>query len=263
MTYYAVILAAGLGKRMGSETPKVLHIAADRTLLAWVLDAVSETRPDRTLVVVGFGADLVRATLPPDVDSVLQKRQMGTGHATSVVLEAIPEAGEGDVMLVVAGDVPLVSGATLERLLESRSQQEASVAMLTAIVDDPTGYGRVVRSPDGLVSAVVEHRDLGFDQQDIREINSAIYAFDVGALKRHLPSITTDNAQGEYYLTDVIGLCARAGERVVAVICDADEVAGVNDPVQLAEADRVLRGARMGESEGATVFPNGQADEVV
>ena len=274
---------------MRSATPKVLHEVAGRSLVGHVLAAVGALEPDHLVVVVGHGRDRVVAHLAevaPSALTVVQEQQNGTGHAMRVALEGLASAGvqlaaDGPV-LVVAGDTPLLTAETLRSLVETHAAESAASTVLTAVVDDPTGYGRVLRDPaTGHVSGIVEQKDADADQRAVREINSGVYAFDlaalrdaasghftgiveqkdaddaqravreinsgvyafdVEALRSALGQLTTDNAQGEEYLTDVLGLHVVAGLPVAAVVAaDEHEILGVNDRVQLAEARALLR----------------------
>jgi bifunctional UDP-N-acetylglucosamine pyrophosphorylase/glucosamine-1-phosphate N-acetyltransferase len=235
---------------MRSATPKVLHEVAGRSLVGHVLAAVGALEPDHLVVVVGHGRDRVVAHLAevaPSALTVVQEQQNGTGHAMRVALEGLASAGvqlaaDGPV-LVVAGDTPLLTAETLRSLVETHAAESAASTVLTAVVDDPTGYGRVLRDPaTGHVSGIVEQKDADADQRAVREINSGVYAFDLAALRDALGRLTTDNAQGEEYLTDVLGLHVVAGLPVAAVVAaDEHEILGVNDRVQLAEARALLR----------------------
>jgi bifunctional UDP-N-acetylglucosamine pyrophosphorylase/glucosamine-1-phosphate N-acetyltransferase len=243
-----IILAAGEGKRMKSATPKVLHSVAGRTLLGHVVEAAAAAEPEHLMVVVGHGRDQVTAHLAevaPWVLTVVQKEQNGTGHAVRVALAELAargaDLGSGPVV-VLTGDTPLLTGPTVVELVESHVSHGSSATMLTAYLDDPTGYGRVVRDAEGHVTAIVEHRDATPDQLDITEINSGMYAFDGQRLTESLAAITTQNAQGEEYLTDVIAILRAGSHRVsAAVVDDPMEILGVNDRVQLAEAGAIMR----------------------
>jgi bifunctional UDP-N-acetylglucosamine pyrophosphorylase / glucosamine-1-phosphate N-acetyltransferase len=242
-----VVLAAGEGTRMKSTTPKVLHPVGGRTLLGHVLAAAGTLEPEHLVVVVGHGRDQVEAHLAevaPGAVVVVQEEQNGTGHAVRVALEGLGDAdlGSGPVV-VVAGDTPLLTGTTLASLVGAHTDAGAVSTVLTAVVDDPTGYGRVLRAPaSGLVTGIVEQKDADDAQRAVREINSGVYAFDAAALRDALGRLTTDNAQGEEYLTDVLGLHVAAGLVVAAVVAaDADEILGVNDRVQLATAGALIR----------------------
>ncbi|WP_460540502.1 bifunctional UDP-N-acetylglucosamine diphosphorylase/glucosamine-1-phosphate N-acetyltransferase GlmU [Glycomyces halotolerans] len=239
----AIILAAGLGTRMKSAKPKVLHELLGRTLLGHVLRSTKAIRPDRRIVVVGAAAEQVTAHLEqhaPDVETVLQAEQLGTGHAVRIALEAVPDLT--GTVLVAAGDAPLLRADTLDRLVETHEKAGNAATVLTAVVDDPTGFGRIVRDADGNVLRNVEHRDADEAELAIREINSSIYAFEVESLREQLAKLTTANDQGEEYLTDVLELAREAGGQIGAVIADdPEEVLGCNDRAQLADLRRRLR----------------------
>lgn len=244
-----VVLAAGVGTRMVSATPKVLHEVGGRALVGHVIAAASSLQPDHLVVVVGHGRELVAAHLAeiaPDAVVVVQEQQNGTGHAMRVALDGLAAAGVvlgAGPLLVVAGDTPLLTGETLQSLVDTHVGAGASSTVLTAVLEDPTGYGRVLRDPGtGHVVAIVEQKDADEAQRAVREINSGVYAFDVPALTDSLGRLTTDNAQGEEYLTDVLGLQVAAGLPVAAVVAgDADEILGINDRAQLAAARALLR----------------------
>jgi len=233
-----VVLAAGEGTRMRSAVPKVLHHLLGRSLLAHVL-AACEPLGGRTLVVVGHGRDQVTNALPAGAQPVVQAEQRGTGHAVRVALEAAPDL-DGTV-LVVPADVPLLGTETLRGLVEEHRRVGATATLLTAMADDPTGYGRVLRARDGGVARVVEHRDATAAERAVREVNTSVYAFEVGPLREALGKLSTDNVQGEEYLPEVIGMYVEHGQPVAAVAADPVETGGVNDRVQLAAAGRALR----------------------
>jgi bifunctional UDP-N-acetylglucosamine pyrophosphorylase/glucosamine-1-phosphate N-acetyltransferase len=237
-----VVLAAGEGKRMRSELAKVLHAICGRSLLEHVLVAAAPLGASETLVVVGHMRDQVIHHLEGSDQSglpVVQEEQNGTGHATRIALDAAG-ASEGTV-LVLPGDVPLITTETLQALLLRHAETKAAATLLTSQLDDPTGYGRIVRTHDGQVSAIVEERDATDAQRQLNEVGTSIYAFDVAKLREALKRVTTDNAQGEEYLTDVIGLLVGDGEVVAAVTAPATETLGVNDRVQLALVRRTMR----------------------
>ncbi len=240
MVTRVVVLAAGQGTRMKSSLPKVLHEISGRPLVSWVLEAVGALPPDDVVVVVGHEADTVRAALPDGVRAVVQEEQLGTGHATRTALEAT-DAGPDDEIVVVPGDSPLITATTLSGLLEQHRTDGAAATLLTTELDDPSGYGRVVRSDDGSVVGIVEDRDADPQQLAIREVGTSMYVFRHGALADALARVGTDNAQGEEYLTDAIGILAADGERLAAVLGAPDEVAGVNSVVELAAAAGAMR----------------------
>ncbi|MFQ5601515.1 MAG: NTP transferase domain-containing protein [Candidatus Krumholzibacteriia bacterium] len=236
----AVILAAGIGKRMKSDLAKVLHLALGRPLVEHVLDAVHAAGIERIVVVIGHQADRVREALAGrPVECAEQLEQLGTGHA---VQQAAPllQSHRGDVV-VLCGDTPLLTGETLRRLCEVHRTTGAAATVLTAEMQDPTGYGRVIRAEDGGVLRIVEHEDATDEERRVREINSGLYVFAAPALFEAVAKVDADNAQGEYYLTDTLEILRRAGRRVSAYRCpDPRQVLGVNDPDQLREAERHL-----------------------
>ena len=236
-----VVLAAGEGTRMKSQTPKVLHRIGGRSLLGHVLAAVAPLHPRRTLVVIGHGRETVAASLPPGVEPVVQEEQNGTGHAVRVALEHAGAIAPDEVVVVVPGDAPLLTTATLGELVQRHLRDRAAVTLLSAEFADPTGYGRVVRDPAGAVRAVVEERDADAAVKAVREVAVSVYAFTAGPLSAALARLTTDNAQGEEYLTDVVALLVAEGAVVNAHRTgDATETWGVNDRAQLAAAGRRL-----------------------
>jgi bifunctional UDP-N-acetylglucosamine pyrophosphorylase / glucosamine-1-phosphate N-acetyltransferase len=231
-----IILAAGEGKRMRSRQPKVLHPLCGRPLIGYALRA-ARTVADRIVLVVGPNADGVRALAGSDVRVVEQRERLGTGHA---VQQANAECGEGTV-LVLPGDVPLLSGETLARLVDHHRSTGAAATLLTAVVPEPHGYGRVLRQ-GGRVARIVEDRDATDDQKKVDEIGTSVYCFEAQRLWSALSQVRPDNDQGEYYLTDVIGILARAGARLEAVIIDDPvDALGVNDRRQLASMAAVQR----------------------
>ncbi|THV42867.1 bifunctional UDP-N-acetylglucosamine diphosphorylase/glucosamine-1-phosphate N-acetyltransferase GlmU [Glycomyces buryatensis] len=240
----AIILAAGLGTRMKSTKPKMLHELLGRPLLGHVLKATKAIRPDRRIVVIGAAADQVTAYLDeyaPDAETVFQAEQLGTGHAVRIALEATPSLV--GTVLVAAGDTPLLRPDTLNELFEVHEKAGNSATVLTAVVDDPQGLGRIVRDHDGSVLRNVEHRDADPDELAIHEVNSSIYAFDVAVLREQLTKLTTANDQGEEYLTDVLELARNAGHQIGAVVVDdPTETLGCNDRAQLAGLRRILQG---------------------
>lgn len=233
-----VILAAGLGKRMQSDLPKVLHTLAGKPMLSHVLGSARQLDPARVIVVVGHGAERVQSAYAgQELAFALQQPQHGTGHA---VQQAVPQLLEGDgaddVTLVLYGDVPLVQPETLRKLLEARGQ---GVAVLTEVLEDSTGYGRIVRNDAGQVVGIVEHKDANEDQRAIKEVNTGILCAPTAKLKDWLTRIDNNNAQGEYYLTDIISLAVADGVPVSAAQPDASwETLGVNSRVQQAQLER-------------------------
>ncbi|WP_371661954.1 bifunctional UDP-N-acetylglucosamine diphosphorylase/glucosamine-1-phosphate N-acetyltransferase GlmU [Streptomyces sp. NBC_00280] len=239
-----VVLAAGEGTRMKSATPKVLHELCGRSLVGHVLAAARELDPENLVVVVGHAREKVTAHLTEAdaaVRTAFQAQQNGTGHAVRMGLEELGGTVDGTVV-VVCGDTPLLTGATLRALAATHAADGNAVTVLTAEVPDATGYGRIVRDGvSGAVTAIVEHKDASDSQRAIREINSGVFAFDGQLLADALGKVRTDNSQGEEYLTDVLGILREAGHRVGAsVAADHREIAGINNRVQLAEARRIL-----------------------
>ncbi len=234
-----VILAAGLGKRMQSNLPKVLHTIAGRPMLSHVLDGARALNADGIVVVVGHGAEQVREAYSgqPDLQFALQQPQLGTGHAVMQAAALLKENQQEDVTIILYGDVPLVQPDTLRALLDVR---QSGLAVLTEILPDPTGYGRIVRDASGKVCAIVEHKDATEAQRAITEINTGIIAAPTNALKRWLMQLTNNNAQGEYYLTDIIGMAVADGLAVsVAHPSASYETLGVNSRMQQAELERL------------------------
>ena len=234
MALEILILAAGLGKRMRSDLPKVLHPLAGRPLLAHVLDTARALGASRIVVVHGHGGEKVRAAFPdPAIEWVLQADQLGTAHA---VQQAMPRLKGGGEVLVLYGDVPLVRPATLRRLLEAGRK---GVAVLTTELEDPSGYGRIVRDQAGRVAGIVEQQDASVAQRSIREVNAGFFALGAQRLSGWLSKITNRNAQSEYYLTDIVALAVAEDVPVLAVkVEDSWEVAGVNSRRELAELER-------------------------
>ena len=237
-----IILAAGAGTRMGSDLPKVLHTICGRSMLDHVVGAARELDPAELIVVVGHGRDQVISHLAeraPDVRTVVQHRQGGTGHAVRIVLEEV-DLGHGTVV-VTYGDAPVLRGRTLAALVREHAAQQAAATALTTVMDDPTGYGRILRDADGAIVEIVEEADATPEQRAIKEVNSGVYAFEASLLADSVKRVPTDNAKGEEYLTDVVAILQAEGQRVASVMEeDATDVFGVNDRIQLAEARRVL-----------------------
>ncbi|MFI6700146.1 bifunctional UDP-N-acetylglucosamine diphosphorylase/glucosamine-1-phosphate N-acetyltransferase GlmU [Streptomyces sp. NPDC050509] len=239
-----VVLAAGEGTRMKSKTPKVLHEVCGRSLVGHVVSAAQELEPQQLVVVVGHARAQVEGHLSTAYEGVrtaYQATQLGTGHAVRMALQELGSTPHGTVV-VVCGDTPLLSGATLNALAAAHAADGNAVTVLTAEVPDATGYGRIVRDgASGAVTAIVEHKDATDAQRAIREINSGVFAFDGQLLADALGKVRTDNSQGEEYLTDVLGILREAGHRVGASVAgDHREILGINNRVQLAEARRLL-----------------------
>ena len=254
-----MVLAAGAGTRMGSKLPKPLHPVAGRAMVLRVLDALDGVDAAPVVVVVGHGGDLVRAAVGDGVaDSgrvvfAEQAQRLGTGDAARIGLAALTVAGaDAADVLILPGDTPLLRAATLARLVEKRRRLGAAACLLTARVDDPTGYGRIVRADgaEGTVS-IVEQRDASPSEAAIDEINGGVYCFDIDRLRDVLPRLRQANAASEHYLTDAVGMLARDGHAVATVAApDASEVMGVNSPEQLAACEAALA-ARLASLEGS------------
>ncbi|GMQ99000.1 MAG: bifunctional UDP-N-acetylglucosamine diphosphorylase/glucosamine-1-phosphate N-acetyltransferase GlmU [Acidimicrobiia bacterium] len=238
MSTRVIVLAAGKGVRMRSSTPKVLHVAAGMTLLEWVLAAVSHLDPAETTVVVGHKADEIRSVLPDGTLSPLQDPQHGTGHAARVGLDSL--SGMSGPIVVVPGDMPLITGEALKSLVAHHTSTGATATVMSVEVADPFGYGRVVRDGESVIG-IIEEADASDSEKAITEVNTSVYVFDGSDLDAALDQITTDNAQEEYYLTDVIGILARAGKSVAALRVPAEMGSGVNTNTQLAMVAEVLR----------------------
>ncbi|MCP1648406.1 bifunctional UDP-N-acetylglucosamine diphosphorylase/glucosamine-1-phosphate N-acetyltransferase GlmU [Pseudomonas nitroreducens] len=258
MSLEIVILAAGQGTRMRSALPKVLHPVAGKPMLAHVIDTARGLGPSRIHVVIGHGADLVRERLQADdLNFVIQEQQLGTGHA---VAQAAPFLS-ADNVLILYGDVPLIEQPTLERLMAQATPQQ--LALLTVELDDPTGYGRIIRGADGEVRAIVEQKDATPEQRTIREGNTGILAAPRQQLLGWLARLSNSNAQGEYYLTDVIAMAVADGLRVATAQPQvAMETQGANDRLQLSELERFFqqRVARRLMAQGVTLIDPARFD---
>lgn len=252
-----VIMAAGKGTRLKSQRPKVLHEIGGKPLLAHVIAAASKiVSPADIYVVVGHQAERVEAALAStSVNFVLQSEQLGTGHAIQCAQQAITRY---DHILVLSGDVPLIRPQTIQKLWDFHQTQYADMTLLTAIPENPYGYGRVIRKNDSVeVSAIVEQKSLLPNQQNLPEINSGIYAFNTAALLQHLKELAANNSQGEYYLTDMAQILTSAGKRVVAITApDITEVLGANTIAELVALDSTLRAniASRLMAQGVTIF---------
>ncbi|MDX6332751.1 MAG: bifunctional UDP-N-acetylglucosamine pyrophosphorylase / glucosamine-phosphate N-acetyltransferase [Streptosporangiaceae bacterium] len=250
-----IILAAGEGTRMKSDTPKVLHQICGQTLLGHVLATARETDPVRLIVVVGHRRRQVTeylASHAPDVQAVVQHRQGGTGHAVRTVIE---EVGlDHGTIVVTYADAPLLRGVTLAALVREHQAREASASVLTARVSNPTGYGRIIRDDSGAFLKIIEEADASPGQRAVDEINSGVYAFEAHLLGDAVKRVPTDNAKGEEYLTDVIAILRAEGHHVASVtLDDPDEVLGVNDRAQLARARQIFNARLLDTWMGAGV----------
>ncbi|OOZ39268.1 bifunctional UDP-N-acetylglucosamine diphosphorylase/glucosamine-1-phosphate N-acetyltransferase GlmU [Solemya elarraichensis gill symbiont] len=254
-----VILAAGQGNRMKSALPKVLHPIAGKPMLSQVIDTAHKLEPDNTTVVYGHGGELVREKITSaNLEWVLQDKQLGTGHA---VAQAMPHLQSVDKILVLYGDVPLIRHETLVRLIESSA--DSSLGMLTVELDNPAGYGRIVRDEEGAVSHIVEQKDASPAELAIHEVNVGIMLINRERLTTWIERLDDNNAQGEFYLTDIIGMAVKEGVVIsTARPDDMFEVSGVNDRVQLAELERELQRARVQQlmRDGVTVIDPARID---
>lgn len=249
MSVSAIVLAAGAGTRMRSERPKPLHRICGRPMVLHVIHALERLRPARSVIVVGHGAEQVTKKVQAEspgwanVAFVEQVEQNGTGDAAAIGMTALDGDDYDDeaVVVILPGDAPLLAAETLDELVATHVANSNAATLLTSVMDDPTGYGRVIRAGDGRVTRIVEQRDASPDELDVREVNTSIYAFQRDLLGPALRNLTTDNAQGEFYLTDVIGGLASMGHRVGAVQAPPEETQGVNDRWQLALAEREFR----------------------
>jgi bifunctional UDP-N-acetylglucosamine pyrophosphorylase/glucosamine-1-phosphate N-acetyltransferase len=238
----AVILAAGKGTRMKSALVKVLHPAAGRPMISWSVDAARAAGASPVVLVVGHQADAVRAAFhdSPEIRCAVQAEQLGTGHAVACARDGL--AGFSGTVLILCGDTPLLRVETLQGLIRFHREQGASLTVLTARMDNPFGYGRVIRDSAGRVVRIVEQKDATPEEQAHCEINSGIYCMEAGFLYANIGAISSDNAQKEFYLTDLVAIAANKGLTCLGHRTDdADEIMGVNDRAQLAEASRILR----------------------
>lgn len=235
-----IILAAGEGKRMKSKLPKVLHKVQGKTMVEHVIDTAEGCGAEDICVVVGHGAEQVKEALKDrKVSFALQEKQLGTGHA---VMQAGDFIDEDSDILVLYGDTPLITPATIEKLLDFHRSENNSISIISALIDDPAGYGRIIRDKNGSFLKNVEHKDATEEERLVKEVNSGIYCFKGSALKKGLSMLKNDNAQGEYYLPDTLEIILKDGGRVNAMtVADAGEFAGVNSRVQLAQAEVAMR----------------------
>ncbi len=250
---HAVVLAAGKGKRMKSDLPKVLHRVGGRPLISYVLETLTEAGADSPVLVVGHGADAVRTLLGSGFRYAEQREQLGTGHAVMQALPFLPE--DGDTVLILYGDTPFLRPKTIRALLEHHRQTGAAATLLSATLDEPAGYGRVLRDGHGHVECIVEDSDCTPEDATVREINAGTYVFELGALRAALDALRPDNAQGEYYLPDTIGWLLQRGRRVSALMTDARETLGINSRKDLAMAEAMMRNQVLERlmAEGVTI----------
>jgi bifunctional UDP-N-acetylglucosamine pyrophosphorylase/glucosamine-1-phosphate N-acetyltransferase len=237
---FAVVLAAGQGTRMKSSKHKVLHEICGKPMIEYVVGNLEAAGVDRIIVVVGNLAEQVQQQLGNRVEYVVQHEQLGTAHAVMQARELLEN--EDGTTFVLAGDTPLIQSETLQMMVTKHEQERAAVTVLTAIVDNPFGYGRIIRDENGEIVRIVEHKDANEQERSVCEINSATYCFDNLQLFDSLKQIRNDNAQGEYYLPDCISILKNKGQKAIAFVAeDEDEIRGVNDRVQLAQAQAIMR----------------------
>lgn len=248
----AVIMAAGKGTRMKSKLPKVMHSLAGKTLIEHVLDVVNQIGVDHPLVIVGHGREGVEACINKRAEIVVQTEQLGTGHA---VMQAMPYLGDEQTVLVLSGDQPLLKFETLNALVKLHQAQGASATVLTAYMEQPFGYGRIVKEGENLVK-IVEEKDATPDERLIKEINTGTYCFKGSVLKEALTKITTQNAQGEYYLTEVFDILLKNQDKILTYFtANSQEALGINSRGQLAEAEGIVRKSILEHwmAEGVTI----------
>ena len=235
----AIILAAGEGKRMKSTVPKVLHKVCGKEMVNHVIDTMRASDLSDINIVIGKGSDKVKeSTRFIDVTYSFQDKQLGTGHAIMCAKEFLKH--KKGIVAIFNGDVPLMREDTVRRLIDTHENNGYHCTVATSILEDPTGYGRVIRK-DGLVDRIVEHKDCNKEQLDTKEINAGIYCFDIESLVKSLGKLTNDNAQGEYYLTDIVEILKDDGKAVGAMVVDYEETMGVNSRVDLSEVEKILR----------------------
>ncbi len=237
--FKAVILAAGKGTRMKSDLPKVLHKVCGQPMVHYAINAAKDAGANEVIVIVGYQGQLVKHEVLDVVKFVEQHEQLGTGHAVMCAKNQI--GTEGDVV-VLCGDTPLITADTIKKLYDHHKHNSNGVTVLSAMLDDPTGYGRIIRDKDGGFLKITEHKDCTEEELKCKEINSGMYIFNAEALSFSLDKLTNNNAQGEYYLTDTIAIIKSTGLKVGAVVVDdANEILGVNTLTQLAEAEKIMK----------------------
>ena len=238
--FTSVILAAGMGTRMKSKMPKVLHKVCGKPLSKWVIDASKAAGADKVCAVVGHKAETVKEVLGDVCEFALQAEQKGTGHAVMQAIDVIKNS-KGEVV-ILNGDTPLITAETINKAIEYHKNNGNQATVITAILDDATGYGRIVRDNDGSVLKIVEQKDASEEEKKINEVNSGMYVFDAQSLVYALDKITPNNSQGEYYLTDTLEILLSAGKKIGGyAISDNDEIRGINDRVQLNEAEKIMQ----------------------
>lgn len=236
----ALILAAGQGTRIKSDIPKVLHKVCGKEMVNHVIDNMRKASIEDVNVIIGKGAELVKEeTASRNVSYSMQEEQLGTGHAAKCAVDFLK--GKKGTVLIFAGDAPLTKEATIRNLIEYHENNNNAATLLSALVEDPTGYGRIIRDENNDVLKIVEHKDCNEEELKVNEMNAAMYCFDIEALLDALDKISNDNVQGEYYLTDAIEIIKATGRRVGAVVTEYEDTLGVNSRAQLAEAEEILR----------------------
>ncbi len=255
----ALILAAGKGTRMESDLPKVLHTVDGKPMVHYSIQAAKDAGASEVCCIVGYKNELVKRTVYDVVSFAEQKEQLGTGHAVKCAMSFIDS---GTDTLILCGDTPLITGDSLKALYEKHKKESNGVTVMSAILEDPKGYGRIIRDADGSFMAITEDKDCTEEERQTKEVNAGIYIFNSDALLASLALLKNDNAQGEYYLTDTVGIIRRTGLRVDAMpVADADEIRGVNTVAQLEEAEELMR-RRLAE-KGPDGQVNSPAEEAV
>jgi bifunctional UDP-N-acetylglucosamine pyrophosphorylase/glucosamine-1-phosphate N-acetyltransferase len=244
----AVILAAGKGKRMKSDLPKVLHKLGGRPMVEYVIQTAKEVGVEKIILVVGHKWEKTQKLLKHlPVEFVIQDEQLGTGHAVMQTKDRLSDF-DGDI-LVLCGDVPLLKSSTVKKLLEEHKTKKAKATVLTAIIEDPSGYGRIIRNKDGMVEKIVEDKDATVDEKKVKEINTGTFCFDSKSLFSVLGKITTDNKQGEYYLTDVLDLLRKENLPIWAVVAaNSQETLGINSQEELEKMEQILLASYSGQT---------------